>query len=152
MTVNDAKTGWPALDEGIKKANENPELALYKLQISAYKYSWALIPISVPFVALLFLWRRRFKLYDHAIFVTYSLSFMMLLATVVSLLMMIGAPGWIYGKLIAFAPPVHIFFQLRGAYQLNWFSALWRTFALLIFATITLTMFAMLLLGLGLME
>ena len=151
QAVNNVNTGWPALDEGIRKANKNPELALYKLQSSAYKYSWALIPISAPFVALLFLWRRRFKLYDHAIFVTYSLAFMMLLATTISLLMMIGAPGWLYGNLIAFGPPVHIFFQLRGAYQLNWFSALWRTFALLIFATITLTLFGVLLLGLGLM-
>jgi hypothetical protein len=145
-------TGWAALDHGIIKANANPELALYKLQSSAYKYSWALIPISVPFVALLFLWRRQFKMYDHAIFVTYSLSFMMLLATIVSVLIMIDAPGWIYGNLIAFAPPVHIFFQLRGAYGLRWYSALWRMFALLIFATITLTLFGTLLLGLGLME
>lgn len=150
--ASNVHTGWPALDDGIRKANKNPELALYKLQSSAYKYSWALIPISVPFVALLFLWRRGFKLYDHAIFVTYSLAFMMLLVTTVSLLAMIGAPGWIYGNLLAFGPPVHIFFQLRGAYRLNWFSALWRTFALLIFATITLTLFAILLLGLGLME
>jgi hypothetical protein len=152
QAVSNVSTGWPALDKGIRKANDNPELALYKLQSSAYKYSWALIPISVPFVALLFLWRRRFKLYDHAIFVTYSLAFMMLLATTISLLMMIGAPVWLYGNLIAFGPPIHIFFQLRGAYQLNWFSALWRTFALLIFASITLTLFGMLLLGLGLME
>lgn len=151
-TINKVDTGWPALDDGIRKAQKNPELALYKLQSSAYKYSWALIPISVPFVALLFLWRRRFKLYDHAIFVTYSLSFMMLLATGVSLLMKIGAPGWTYGNLIAFGPPAHMFFQLRGAYRLNWFSALWRTFALLIFASITMTLFAILLLGLGLME
>ena len=96
--MTDANTGWDRLDHGIAKANANPELALYKLQSSAYKYSWALIPISVPFVALLFLWRRRFKLYDHAIFVTFSLSFMMLLVTVVSVLAMIGAPGWIYGR------------------------------------------------------
>lgn len=149
---SDAKTGWARLDHGIAKANANPELALYKLQSSAYKYSWALIPISVPFVALLFLWRRKFKLYDHAIFVTFSLSFMMLLVTVVSLLAMIGAPGWTYGCLIAFAPPVHIFAQLRGTYALNWFSALWRTIALLIFGNITLTLFALLLLGLGLMD
>ncbi|HEX4694272.1 DUF3667 domain-containing protein [Sphingomonas sp.] len=152
VTLSDARTGWARLDHGIAKANANPELALYKLQSSAYKYSWALIPISVPFVALLFLWRRKFKLYDHAIFVTYSLSFMMLLITVVSLLALIGAPGWLYGCMIAFAPPVHIFAQLRGAYGLRWFSALWRTIVLGIFASITLSLFAMLLLGLGLME
>src|SRR3546814_11998735 len=40
------KTGWTRLDHGIKKANENPGLALYKLQMSAYKFSWALIPIA----------------------------------------------------------------------------------------------------------
>ncbi|MBS0479705.1 MAG: DUF3667 domain-containing protein [Proteobacteria bacterium] len=152
VTLGAAKTGWSRLDHGIQKANENPELALYKLQSSAYKYSWALIPISVPFVALLFLWRRRFKLYDHAIFVTYSLSFMMLLVTIVTLLMMINAPGWSFGLLIAFAPPVHIFAQLRGTYALRWFSALWRTIALLIFGNITLTLFFLLLLGMGLME
>jgi len=148
-TIN---TGWPRLDEGIRKAQRNPDLALYKLQTSAYKYSWALIPISVPFVALLFLWRRQFKMYDHAIFVTYSLSFMMLLVTVVSVLMMIGAPGWTYGLLIAFGPPVHMFAQLRGAYALRRFSALWRTIALLVFGNVTLILFLVLLLGLGLME
>jgi hypothetical protein len=47
------KTGWPRLDAGIAKANADPGLALYKLQTSAYKYSWALIPLSTPFVALL---------------------------------------------------------------------------------------------------
>lgn len=151
-TLSDARTGWARLDHGIAKANANPELALYKLQSSAYKYSWALIPISVPFVALLFLWRRKFKLYDHAIFVTYSLSFMMLLVTAVTLSAMINAPGWIIGCLIAFVPPVHVFAQLRGAYGLRWFSALWRTIVLGMFAVITLTLFAMLLLGLGLME
>jgi hypothetical protein len=150
--INNVNTGWSTLDEGLRKANKNPELALYKLQSSAYKYSWALIPISVPFVALLFLWRRRFKLYDHAIFVTYSLAFMMLLATVVTVLMESGAPRWTYGNLIAFGPPIHIFVQLRGTYRLRWYSALWRTFALLVFASITLTLFLMFLLGLGLMD
>jgi hypothetical protein len=154
--VSNLSTGvgknWPRLNHAIEKANANPELALYKLQSAAYKYSWALIPISVPFVALLFLWRRRFKLYDHAIFVTYSLGFMMLLVTAFSVLLTVGAPGWIPGLLLAFAPPVHIFVQLRGAYALGRFSALWRTVALLIFGNITITLFAMMLLGLGLME
>jgi len=84
--------------------------------------------------------------------VTYSLGFMMLLVTVFSVLLTIGAPGWIPGLLLAFAPPVHMFVQLRGAYALRWFSALWRTVALLIFGNITITLFAVMLLGLGLME
>lgn len=152
VTMNEVQTGWPRLDHGIAKAKANPGLALYKLQSSAYKYSWALIPISVPFVALLFLWKRRYKLYDHTIFVTYSLSFMMLLVTVFTLGLEISAPGWILGLMLAFGPPVHLFAQLRGAYELRKRSALWRTVALSIFAFIALTLFGMLLLGLGLME
>ena len=152
VSVGTFKSGWARLDRNIDKVNANPELALYKLQSSAYKYSWALIPISVPFVALLFLWRRQFKLYDHAIFVTYSLSFMLLLVTAITLLLMIDAPGVITGCLIVLAPPVHLAAQLRGTYGLRWFSALWRTVALMLFGFITLTLFAMLLLGLGLME
>ncbi len=34
-----AKTGWPALDEAVEKAEKNPSLVLYKLQTNAYKFS-----------------------------------------------------------------------------------------------------------------
>lgn len=150
FTFTDIKTGWPALDHGIAKANANPGLMLYKLQSSAYKYSWALIPISTPFVALLFLWRRQYKVYDHAIFVTYSLAFMMGLVVVLSLLARISAPEWIFSMIVAFAPPIHMFAQLRGAYSLRKRSALWRTIALLVFAFIALIAFCVLLLVMGL--
>ena len=152
LSIADRKTGWAALDRGLAKAEANPGLALYKLQSSAYKFSWALIPISVPFVALLFLWRRRFQLYDHAIFVTYSLSFMMLLVVALSLGGMIGLSGGMIALVALFAPPVHMFAQLRGAYSLRKRSALWRTVALMMFAFIALVTFSVLLLLLGLME
>ena len=53
-----------------------------KVQDAASKYSWMLIPLSVPFMWLLFPFRRRFNTYDHTVFVTYSLSFMMMLVVV----------------------------------------------------------------------
>jgi hypothetical protein len=146
------KTGWPTLDKGIAKARANPGLALYKLQSSAYKFSWALIPISVPFVALLFLWRRRYKLYDHAIFVTYSLAFMMLLVVALSLAGMLNLSSGLIVAGALLVPPVHMFFQLRGAYSLSRLSALWRTVALMVFSFMALMAFAALLLVLGLME
>lgn len=148
----DTKLGWPALEKGLNKAKHNPGLALYKLQTSAYKYSWGLIPISVPFVALLFLWRRRFKLYDHAIFVTYSLAFMMLLVVMLSWASWIGLSSDVIVPVALIAPPVHMFAQLRGAYSLRKRSALWRTVALMIFAFLALVAFSMLLLVLGLMK
>ena len=145
-------TGWPPLDHGIAKANANPGLALYKLQSSAYKYSWLLIPLSTPFVALLFLWRRRFGFYDHAVFVTYSLSFMMLMVITLMLSSVIGVgTGWIVLAALL-VPPVHMFAQLRGAYSLRKRSAAWRTVALVVFASIALTGFVTLLMLHGLTE
>src|SRR5687768_5527447 len=78
-----------SFDAAYRKAKENPSLLFYKLQNNAYKFSWALIPISVPFVWVLFLHRRRyraFKAYDHTVFVTYSLAFMTLGFVTLSLL------------------------------------------------------------------
>ncbi len=150
--LNIGKSNWRALDQGIDKVRANPGLAIYKLQSSAYKYSWALIPISTPFVALLFLWRRRYKMYDHAIFVTYSLAFMTMLVVVLSLASAVGVSGDVIASVALLAPPVHMFAQLRGAYGLRKRSALWRTVALLLFAWIALLTFVCLLLVMGLME
>jgi hypothetical protein len=148
----DVHTGWAKLDHGIAKANANPGLAIYKLQSSAYKYSWVLIPLSTPVVALLFLWRRRFGLYDHAIFVTFSIAFMMILVTAVTLAGAAGLPaGWIVMAMLL-VPPIHIYKQLRGTYRLRRLSAGWRMVALVHFASLVLAMFTCLLLLHGLTE
>jgi len=145
----------PFLDDVFRHATQNPELLFYKVETNAYKFSWMLIPISVPFVWILFLHRRRYrryKAYDHTVFVTYSLAFMSLGLVALSLLRKIGLPGIAVGFAIAIVPPIHIFRQLRGAYQLSTFSALWRTAALLIIATITTSIFFSLVMTLGAMH
>ena len=147
------KTGWKRLDDRIKKFNENPQLALYKIQTNAYKFSWALIPISVPFVWLLFLHRRRYRqygAYDHTVFVTYSITFMSVTLVVVALLALVPGTGLLRTAIILL-PPLHIYWQLRGAYQIGRLSAAWRTVALLVFANLAIVLFLLLLLGLGLM-
>lgn len=146
-----SNTGWVALDKGIAKANANPNLLLYKLQANAYKFSWALIPMSAPFLALLFLWRRGHRLYDHAVFVTYSLAFMMLFAVALTLLGMAGASSSVLVPVALLIPPLHMYKQLRHAYALRRGSALWRTLALLIFAGVASLAFMLLLLALGLL-
>lgn len=143
------KTGWPRLDYGIKKFSENPSLALYKLQANGYKFSWLLIPLSVPFVWLLFFWTRRFRFYDHTVFVTYSLAFMSLFAIVLTILGFAGAPTAIIAIAGTFVPPVHIFRQLKQAYSLGWFSALVRTVLLVNFCFVTASLFFVMLLGIG---
>lgn len=135
----------PALDQAIKAMRDNPGLVTFQLQTNAYKYSWALIPISVPFVWLLFPFSRRFYLYDHTVFVTYSLSFMSLLAVVLTLANAAGAPLVVMAALLL--PPWHMYRQLRGTYGLSRFGAIWRTWAMLFIATTVLMLFAMLILA-----
>jgi len=148
------KTGWKRIDDGIKKLNDNPALALYKVQTNAYKFSWALIPISVPFVWLLFLHRRRYRqqfgAYDHTVFVTYSIAFMSLALIVVTVLKPIPGFGW-FGVAMIAIPPLHMYRQLRGAYDLSRWSAAWRTLALLMLTLVTITIFLFLLLALGIL-
>jgi hypothetical protein len=142
------------LRKPIEKAGANPSLLVYKLQTNAYKFSWALIPISVPFLWMLFLHRRRYrqeyKAYDHLIFVTYSIAFMSLALVAFVLLRAVGLGGVLLNLALILVPPVHIYRQLRGAYLLSRGSALWRTAMLLWFSTIALTLF-MLLLVMGLL-
>lgn len=143
-------TGIALLDHGIEKWRQNPTLMAYKLQSNFYKFSWLLVPLSIPFVWLIFAWRRRFGAYDHAVFVTYSLSFMSLLFVTLALLGQIpGVPGgWLFFAAVLI-PPVHIYKQLRGAYDLSRFSAGWRTMVLLVFISVILALFVNLLLMLG---
>lgn len=143
-------TGWDWLDDGLfKKWQENPGLMIYKLQANAYKFSWLLIPLSIPFVWITFFWRRRFKAYDHAIFVTYSLAFMSLLFITASLAAAAGVSWGIVALAVTLIPPIHIYKQLRGTYEIGRFSAFWRMNALLFFIGIIVTMFVQMLIVLG---
>jgi len=134
------------LNTGLGDAAKNPELLFYKLKTNAYKFSWLIIPLSVPFVWLLFPFSRRFRLYDHTVFVTYSLCFMMLLLSVSSLVGLVsdGIAG-----LAFFVPPFHMYRQLRGTYDLGKRAALWRTGLLTIFAFIAISLFGSLLVAIG---
>lgn len=141
--------GATALNNAVKHARENPQLLLYKIQSNAYKFSWALIPISVPFVWLLFFWRRRFKMFDHAVFVTYSITFMMLLGIISALFINSATLEPVGGMLLAFYPPIHMYRHIHHAYETSRFGAFWRMCLLSVFAVTALTLFAVLVVALG---
>ena len=136
--------GW--LSGFVDKTSKNPELLFYKVKTNAYKFSWALIPISVPFVWLLFPFSRRFRAYDHTVFVTYSLCFMMLLLVVGSTIQFVSPT---IASLLFFVPPFHMYRQLKGTYGLSRWGALWRTTLLVGFAFAAIGMFAALIVGVG---
>ena len=135
-----APTGVAWLDAAIHRGLDNPDLLLYKLKNSAYKFSFILVPISLPFLWLLFALRRDVAIYDHAVFVLYSLSFMSLLLIAVFAL---AATSW--GRTIAalalLAVPVHMALQLRETYGLGVLATLWRTAALLVVSSLVFLLF-----------
>ncbi len=144
-------TGFKSVDKKILEKLQNPELAVYKIQNTAYKFSFLLVPISLPFMWLLFVWRRGVTLFDHAVVVLYSLSFMSLLFVVGALTAMWAAGIFEFAmSIITLAIPVHMYFHIKGAYSLSWFSALWRTAFLLVFCVLALSLFFLAIVVLGL--
>ena len=142
--------GVESLNQAAKHALENPQLVMYKVQSSAYKYAWLLIIMSTPFVWLLFAWRRQYMIFDHAVFVTYSLCFMLLLTTFGSFALRFE--NWLpfTGTFLTFAPILHMYRQLKESYVLSRFSTLWRTALLSMIAMTVLTLFVVFIITLGL--
>lgn len=135
-------TGDKTRDEKLAHYAANPELAAYKFQNTFYKYSFLLAPLSIPFVALLFLWKRGYTLYDHGVFVLYSLTFVSIAILVTAIGGAAGTPfrGIALG-LFMLVVPTHMYFQLKGAYALGAIGALWRLLVLMVFCVIVVLLF-----------
>lgn len=130
----------PWLKNMVSHIESNKALTLYKMKKNASSYAFLLMPISLPFLWLLFMFRRQFVMFDHAVFSLYSLSFMCLLLMLIAILSRFEFVA-IASLLFAFVPPIHMFTQLRGAYSLGFIGAFWRTIALLIIAALSLSLY-----------
>lgn len=123
------------LDTQIKKKLdyifENKDLITYKIKANGYKLAWLLIPLSLPFMWLVLIGRRGFHLYDHAVFVTYSISFMGLLVSVAAVLGIIPFLGWLEGMMLVLVPPLHLYSHLKNSYGLGRIEAATRLILLL---------------------
>jgi hypothetical protein len=148
--INVNMFGIESLNQAAKHALENPQLVMYKVQSSAYKYAWLLIIMSTPFVWLLFAWRRQYMVFDHAVFVTYSLCFMLLLTTFGSFALRFESWAPFTATFLIFAPVLHMYRQLKESYVLSRFNTLWRTALLSMIAMTVLTLFVVIIITLGL--
>jgi len=148
-------TGIKSIDDSVRHGAEkmvsNPSLALYKLQSNGYKFAWLLIPLSLPFLWLATLGVRGHRFYDHAVFATYSISFMSLLFLTMAVLSKIGFPGDWLALGFVLIPPVHLYKQLRHAYGLSRPGAVLRLIILSFFIWIVLLLFVLILLFLGIL-
>jgi len=148
VTADDSDGDAPAwIKPWIKRATNDPDLLALKMQEAASKYSWLLIPLSLPFMWLLFPFSRKYRLYDHTVFVTYSLSFMMMLVIAGGILVAMGRSS--FAGMLFLLPPFHMYRQLKGAYQLGRFGTWWRTILLVTFAIIAGALFFAVVAALG---
>ena len=132
-----------------KKIAMQPAVFATKMQANLYKFSWLLIPLSLPFVWLLFFWRRQFGLYDHAVFVTYSIAFVTLLLSLLLVAGRFGVPSELTVTAFLLGIPIHHALHLRGIYGLSKRATLLRLVILELFALVILTLFLLILLALG---
>lgn len=145
--------GNETIDERARAALKNPQLALYKVQSKIYKFSFLLVPLSLPWLWLMFAFRRDVRMYDHAVFALYSISFMSLLFIVGMIALELDVTnGTFFGLLFLVAPALHWYAQLKGTYGLTRFGAAWRTVAISIAAIITLSIYLSITLALGLID
>lgn len=110
----------------VEQITTKKEFVAYRLKANAYKFSWVLILISTPMMWLLFAWRRDYGLYDHATFVTYSISFMSLLFSLWMVASWIGLSSGIVMLALMLYALWHMYADMRGAYQLSRTGALVR--------------------------
>jgi hypothetical protein len=110
----------------VEQIKTKKEFVAYRLKANAYKFSWVLILISTPMMWLLFAWRRDYGLYDHATFVTYSISFMSLLFSLWMIAGWIGLSSGVVLLALMLYALWHMYADMRGAYQLSRTGALLR--------------------------
>jgi hypothetical protein len=150
LKVNFVLPHWPEgiANEKVQQALRNPDLTLYRIKDISYKFSFMLIPISLPFLWLMFCRRRDVAVYDHVVFSMYSLSFMSLWAILFVLL----AEWSVTARWVPWAfliPPFHMYLHLRESYSLSGFAAVWRTCLLLVVAGTVFLAFLLTVVGLS---
>lgn len=130
-SVTFTKVGISIIDSAVEKWQKNPGLMIYKMQANAYKFSWLLIVLSIPFLSTLFLKNKTFNAYHHAVFVTYFFSFLSFIFVVCSLGSLLPGIGTRAFALLPIIAPIHLYLQLKQAYLLTHWAAIWRFSALL---------------------
>lgn len=133
----------------LKAVKEDPERFALIMEIWLHRVAILALPVSALMLTLLFIFNRRFFVFDHLVFSMHSLSFQMLLATVILLLSMVigGAAWW-----LILIMPVHLYAHMKGAYQRSAFGTVVRMIVLFFLTSFTFSLLALLWLYLGFNE
>jgi hypothetical protein len=136
-------------DARVQAIRDDPERFGLIMEIWLHRVAILALPVSALMLSLLFIFNRRFYVFDHLVFSMHSLSFQMLLVTVILLLSMVVG-GWAWWLVLAM--PVHLYVHMKGAYERSAFGTVVRMGALSIMTTFTFSLLALLWLYLGFNE
>lgn len=124
---DEAASQW--LRDRIRKTLADPERFQLILEQWSERFAFLMLPISALMLSILFIFQRRFYLFDHTIFSLHSLSAMGLAAIIgMTLSLVIG--DW--SALLFLPAPVHLFAHMRGVYRTGIVGTLIRMFLLFI--------------------
>jgi len=142
---NAAATHW--LRGRLTRTLADPERFQLILEQWSERFAFLMLPISALMLSVLFIFQRRFYLFDHTIFSLHSLSAVGLVATVgIALKPLVGDAAF----LPLLGAPVHLFAHMRGVYRVSVIGALIRMFLLFVGTFIAAMMLMMGLIAVGL--
>jgi Protein of unknown function (DUF3667) len=143
--VDAAATSW--LRGHLGRTIADPERFYLILEQWSERFAFLMLPVSALLLSVLFIFQRRFYLYDHTIFSLHSLSAVGLMITAAMLASaVIGDDAF----LVLFAAPVHLFAHLRGVYRTSAIGTLIRMFLLFIGSVIAALLLVLSLVAVGL--
>ncbi len=129
-----AATSW--VRTHVSLAVAHPDDLLSAVRDRAQNFAFLMLPISALLLAVIFVARRGFVLFDHLVFSMHSLSFQGLLISTA----LLTGQAW-----LLWAAPVHLFAHLRGVYATGVVGTLARMAVLAMLSTVA---FSLLLVGL----
>jgi len=132
----------------MEQVRQDPARFYLILEIWAHRVAILALPISALMLTVLFVFNRRFYVFDHVIFSMHSLSFQLLLLIVIMALGILTPWAW----WLLLLSPVHLFIHMKGAYQRSTIGTLARMFVLWNLTTVTFAILAILWLYLGFNE
>lgn len=97
----------------MERVLDDPERFRLVLEQWAERFALLTLPMAAGLMSLLFVFQRRFYVFDHTIFSLHSLSAVGLMLTGALLFSKVTG-GW--SNLLLLAAPVHLFAHMRGVY------------------------------------
>ena len=122
---NSAASSW--LKPRLVKALEDPERFKLVLEQWSERFAFLMLPLATGLLSLLFVFQRRFFVFDHTIFALHSLSAVGVMIAISNGFQMVT--GGVSG-VVLLAAPVHLFFHMRGVYGTSILGTLLRMFLL----------------------